>query len=156
MAEPCIRASGIVDVDFGADVVVVMPVNLYGCRIGDRAFIGPFVEIQRGAEIGCRTRIQSHSFVCELVTIGADCVVAHGVMFINDAYATGRPAGGDRNLWKPTRLGDRVYVGSNATILPLTICSDVVIGAGSVVTRDILTPGTYAGNPARLLRSRLK
>ena|SRR5258705_3247945 len=156
MAEPRIRASGIVDVDFGADVVVVMPANLYGCRIGDRAFIGPFVEIQRGVEIGCRTRIQSHSFVCELVTIGADCVVAHGVMFINDTYATGRPAGGDRDLWKPTWLGDRVYVGSNATILPVTICSDVVIGAGSVVTRNILTPGTYAGNPARLLRNRLK
>ena len=156
MAEPRIRTSGIVDVEFGADVVVVMPANLYGCRIGDRAFVGPFVEIQRGVEIGSGTRIQSHAFVCELVTIGADCVVAHGVMFINDTYASGRPAGGNRALWKPTRLGDRVYVGSNATILPVTICSDVVIGAGAVVTRDILTPGTYAGNPARLIRNRLK
>jgi acetyltransferase-like isoleucine patch superfamily enzyme len=156
MAEPRVRTSGIVDVDFGADVVVVLPANLYGCRIGDRAFIGPFVEIQRGVEIGSGTRIQSHSFVCELVTIGSDCVVAHGVMFINDTYATGRPAGGDRNLWKPTRLGDRVYVGSNATILPVSICSDVVIGAGAVVTRDILVPGTYAGNPARLMRKRRK
>jgi len=156
VAEPRIRTSGIVDVEFGADVVVVMPANLYGCRIGDRAFVGPFVEIQRGVEIGSGTRIQSHAFVCELVTIGADCVVAHGVMFINDTYASGRPAGGNRALWKPTRLGDRVYVGSNATILPVTICSDVVIGAGAVVTRDILTPGTYAGNPARLIRNRLK
>lgn len=154
MAEPRIRTSGIVDVDFGVDVVVVMPCNLYGCRIGDRAFVGPFVEIQRGVQIGSGTRIQSHAFVCELVTIGADCVVAHGVMFINDTYASGHPAGGDRSQWKPTRLGDRVYIGSNATILPVTICSDVVIGAGAVVTRDILTPGTYVGNPARPIRNR--
>jgi acetyltransferase-like isoleucine patch superfamily enzyme len=149
-----VRAGGCVDVDFGVGVVVVTPVNLYGCRIGDRAFIGPFVEIQRGARIGSGTRIQSHSFVCELVTIGEDCVVAHGVMFINDTYASGRPAGGDRTLWKATHIGDRVYIGSNATILPVTICSDVVIGAGAVVTRDITTPGTYAGNPARRMSKR--
>jgi len=152
MPEPRIRTSGIVDVNFGVDVVVVMPANLYGCQIGDRAFIGPFVEIQRGAQIGNDTRIQSHSFICELVTIGANCVVAHGVMFINDTYATGRPAGGDRSQWKSTQLGERVYVGSNATILPVTICNDVVIGAGSVVTRDISVPGIYAGSPARLIR----
>jgi len=139
-------------VRFGAGVVVVRPVNLYGCSIGDEAFIGPFVEIQRDASIGRRTRVQSHSFVCELVTIGDDCVIAHGVMFINDTFATGAPARGDRSLWKPTRLGDRVFVGSNATILPVTICSDVVIGAGAVVTRDISVPGTYVGNPAKRLR----
>jgi acetyltransferase-like isoleucine patch superfamily enzyme len=139
-------------VRFGAGVVVVRPVNLYGCSIGDEAFIGPFVEIQRDASIGRRTRVQSHSFVCELVTIGDDCVIAHGVMFINDTFATGAPARGDRSLWKPTRLGDRVFVGSNATILPVTICSDVVIGAGAVVTRDIRVPGTYVGNPAKRLR----
>jgi acetyltransferase-like isoleucine patch superfamily enzyme len=156
MAEPQVRSSGITNVDFGLDVVVVMPVNLYGCRIGDRAFIGPFVEIQRGAVIGRGTRIQSHAFVCELVTIGVDCVIAHGVMFINDTYAVGHPAGGDRALWKPTQLGDRVYIGSNATILPVTICSDVVIGAGAVVTRDINVPGTYAGNPARVLKRRIQ
>ena len=154
MAEPRVRTSGCVDVEFGLDVVVIMPANLYGCRIGDRAFIGPFVEIQRGVCIGNRTRIQSHSFICELVTIGEDCVVAHGVMFINDTYATGRPAGGNRALWKPTRIGDRVYIGSNASILPVTICSDVVIGAGAVVTRDIVTPGIYAGNPARRISKR--
>jgi len=156
VAEPQVRTSGIVDVDFGNDVIVVMPANLYGCRIGDRVFIGPFVEIQRGVKIGNGTRIQSHSFLCELVTIGEDCVVAHGVMFINDTYASGRPAGGDRALWKATQLGDRVYIGSNATILPVTICSDVVIGAGAVVTRDILAPGTYAGNPARPIRRRVR
>ena len=132
---------------FGAGVVVVRPVNLYGCTIGDGAFIGPFVEIQRDASIGRRTRVQSHSFVCELVTIGDDCVIAHGVMFINDTFAGGAPARGNRDLWKATRLGDRVYVGSNATILPVTICSDVVIGAGSVVTRDISAPGITRGVP---------
>jgi acetyltransferase-like isoleucine patch superfamily enzyme len=153
MAEPRRRQAGIVDVVFGADVTVVEPVNLYGCEIGAGCFIGPFVEIQKSARIGPRTRIQSHAFVCELVTIGADCVVAHGVMFINDPYRTGAPARGDRSLWQPTEIGDRVYIGSNATILPVRICSDVVIGAGAVVTRDITEPGIYAGNPARRKRA---
>jgi acetyltransferase-like isoleucine patch superfamily enzyme len=139
-------------VTFGAGVTIVEPVNLYGCSIGDGVFIGPFVEVQRGVTIGERTRVQSHSFICELVAIGRDCVVAHGVMFINDKYATGRPAGGDRTQWKSTLIGERVYIGSNATILPVRICNDVVIGAGSVVTKDINEPGTYAGNPARLIK----
>jgi acetyltransferase-like isoleucine patch superfamily enzyme len=152
MAEPRLKQAGIVDVEFGAAVTVIEPVNLYGCRIGDGCFIGPFVEIQREVSIGPRTRIQSHSFVCELVTIGADCVVAHGVMFINDLYRTGGPARGDRSQWRATRIGDRVSIGSNATVLPVSICSDVVIGAGSVVTRDITEPGIYAGNPARKKR----
>lgn len=144
---------GIKDVRFGANVTVVAPVNLYGCEIGDGCFIGPFVEVQKGVIVGARTRIQSHSFICELVTIGADCVIAHGVMFINDLYKTGCPARGDRALWKQTLIADNVYIGSNATILPIAICSQVVIGAGAVVTRDITSPGVYAGNPARKLRS---
>jgi len=152
MAEPRMRRAGIVDVEFGSGVTVVEPVNLYGCRIGEGCFIGPFVEIQREVSIGPRTRIQSHSFVCELVTIGADCVVAHGVMFINDLYRIGGPARGDRAQWRATKIGDRVSIGSNATVLPVSICDDVVIGAGSVVTRDITEPGIYAGNPARKKR----
>lgn len=152
MAEPRLRSASIVDVAFGERVTVVEPVNLYGCRIGEDCFIGPFVEIQRDVSIGPRTRIQSHSFVCELVTIGADCVVAHGVMFINDPYSSGGPARGDRSQWRATRIADRVSIGSNATILPVSICSDVVIGAGAVVTRDIVEPGVYAGNPARRKR----
>ncbi len=152
MNSPKIRKAGIVDVSFGVDVSVIEPVNLYGCSLGDGSFIGPFVEIQRGAIIGARTRIQSHSFVCELVTIGCDCVIAHGVMFINDLFATGAPAGGDRSLWKATRVGNRVYIGSNATILPVSICDGVVIGAGAVVTRDVTISGVYAGNPARWIR----
>jgi acetyltransferase-like isoleucine patch superfamily enzyme len=152
MGEPKLRKAGIVDVRFGEGVTVIEPVNLYGCEIGDHTFIGPFVEIQSGAKIGKRTRVQSHSFVCDLVTIGDDCVVAHGVMFINDLFATGGPAKGNRDLWRATRIGNRVSIGSNATILPVNICDDVVIGAGAVVTRDITRPGIYAGNPAKLIR----
>jgi len=152
MNKPNIRKAGVVDVDFGLNVTIIDPANLYGCRIGDDCFIGPFVEIQKNVVIGNRCRIQSHSFICELVQIGDECVVAHGVMFINDLFRAGRPARGDRNLWMPTRVGNRVYIGSNATILPVTICDEVVIGAGSVVTRDIRQPGIYAGNPAKKIR----
>lgn len=153
MTEPALRENGIVDVTFGERVVVVSPVNLYGCAIGSDTFVGPFVEIQRNVVIGCRCRIQSHSFVCELVTIGDDCVIAHGVMFVNDLFATGGPARGNRSEWRATRVGNGVSIGSNATILPVSICDGAVVGAGAVVTRDILEPGIYAGNPARLLRS---
>jgi acetyltransferase-like isoleucine patch superfamily enzyme len=152
MTEPKIRHAGIVDVEFGNDVVVVQPVNLYGCKIGDGTFIGPFVEIQSGVSIGQRTRIQSHSFICDLVSIGNDCVVAHGVMFINDTFDSGGPARGDRTRWQSTHIGDRVSIGSNATLLPVRVCDDVVIGAGAVVTKDIDVPGIYAGNPAKLIR----
>jgi len=146
-----IRHAGIVDVTFGKNVTVVQPVNLYGCTIGDGSFIGPFVEIQKGVTIGKRCRIQSHSFICELVTIGDECFISHGAMFINDRFVTGGPAG-KPDLWRATRLGNRVSVGTNATMLPVTICDGVVIGAGAVVTKDITQSGIYIGNPARLLR----
>ena len=149
---PKLRSVAITGVTFGQGVTVVQPVNLYGCVIGDGTFIGPFVEIQEGAVIGKRCKIQSHAFVCDLVTIGDDCVISHGVMFINDLFATGGPAHGNRDLWRSTKIGNHVSIGTNATILPVTICDRVVIGAGSVVTRDIAAPGIYAGNPARLLR----
>lgn len=152
MAPPRLLKTGLVDVTCGTGVTIVEPANLYGCTLGDDVFVGPFVEIQRGVTIGARTRVQSHSFVCELVTIGEDCFIAHGVMFINDLFATGGPAKGRQDLWKKTLIGNRVSIGSNATILPVAICDDVVIGAGAVVTKAIDTPGTYAGNPARRLR----
>ena len=152
MKKPLEGHVGIVDVLFGARVKVVNPVNLYGCAFGDDCFVGPFVEVQRGVSIGKRCRIQSHSFICELVTIGNDCIVAHGVMFINDTFSSGRPANGDRTKWATTQIGDRVSIGSNATLLPVNICSDVVIGAGSVVVKDILSSGIYAGNPAHKIR----
>jgi acetyltransferase-like isoleucine patch superfamily enzyme len=101
--------------------------------------------------IGARTRVQSHAFICELVTIGEDCFVSHGVMFVNDPFSIGGPARGQRELWRETVIGNRVSIGSNATIMPVNIIDDVVIGAGSVVTKDITTAGTYAGNPARRL-----
>jgi acetyltransferase-like isoleucine patch superfamily enzyme len=140
------------DVVFGENVTVVQPVNLYGCTIGNNSFIGPFVEIQRNAKIGNHCKIQSHSFICELATIGNHCFIGHGVMFINDLFSEGGPAGGDPAKWKATIIEDHVSIGSNATILPVSVCSHVVIGAGAVVTKDIKEPGIYAGNPARKLR----
>jgi acetyltransferase-like isoleucine patch superfamily enzyme len=140
------------DVVFGARVRVVEPCNLYACTLGDDCFVGPFTEIQAGVVIGARTRVQSHSFVCELVSIGEDCFVGHGVMFVNDTFRLGGPARKRRELWEATRIGNRVSIGSNATLLPVAVCDDVVIGAGAVVTHDITRPGIYAGNPARFLR----
>lgn len=141
------------DVRFGADVTVVEPVNLYECEIGEGCFIGPFVEIQKGVVVGNRTRVQSHTFICELVSVGEDCVIGHGVMFINDLFSEGGPARGRMDLWRATHIGNHVSIGSNATILPVKICDRVAIGAGAVVTKDITRPGVYAGNPAKLLRT---
>ncbi|RMG22254.1 MAG: N-acetyltransferase [Bacteroidetes bacterium] len=152
MPQPTIYKSGIKDVNFGEGVRLVEPVNLYGCSIGDHSFVGPFVEIQKNVRIGRRCKIQSHTFVCELVTIGDDCFIGHGVMFINDLFSQGKPAGGNQALWKHTRIGNEVSIGSNATILPVEICGRVVIGAGAVVTKSITEPGIYAGNPAVKIR----
>ena len=151
MNSPVIKHNEIRDVQFGENVTVVEPVNLYECKIADNSFIGPFVEIQKGAEIGSNCKIQSHSFICGLVTIGNNCFIGHGVMFINDPMQTG-PAAGDISKWKETNIGDNVSIGSNATILPVTICNDVVIGAGSVVTKNISERGVYAGNPAKKIK----
>ena len=151
-ASPIFQDVGIVDVEFGRNVKIVRPVNLYGCTIADDVFIGPFVEIQKNVVVGRRTRVQSHSMICELTTIGEDCFIGHGVFFVNDLFKDGRPAGRDPNKWGSTYIGNRVSIGSNATILPVRIADAVVIGAGTVVTRDLSTAGIYAGNPARLLR----
>ena len=152
MSEPERVAASVRDVSCGERVRIVEPANVYECSLGDDCFVGPFTEIQTGAVIGARTKIQSHAFVCELVEIGTDCFVGHGVMFTNDTFAGGGPARGNRDLWRATRVGDRVSIGSNATLLPVSVCSDVVIGAGAVVTRDIARSGVYAGNPARFVR----
>jgi acetyltransferase-like isoleucine patch superfamily enzyme len=149
---PMVRQVSIVDVKFGKRVTLVEPVNLYGCEIGDDSFIGPFVEIQKGVVIGKRCRVQSHAFVCELVEIGDDCFISHGAMFINDLFANGGPAKGRGDLWRSTKIGNGVSIGTNATILPVSICDRVVIGAGAVVTKNISQPGIYIGNPARLQR----
>lgn len=143
--------SNIKNVEFGKNVTVVRPVNLYHCSIGNNSFIGPFVEIQKNAKIGSDCRIQSHSFICELVTIGNNCFIGHGAMFINDRFTNGSP-NPDPDSWEKTTVGNNVCIGSNSTILPVEICADVVIGAGSVVTKDINASGIYAGNPAKLIR----
>lgn len=149
---PTFFRSGIKNVNFGQDVKVVEPVNIYECAIGDNCFVGPFVEIQKDVTIGKSTKIQSHTFICEMVRIGDDCFIGHGVMFINDLFQKGGPAQGDKSLWMSTNIGNHVSIGSNATILPVDICDRAVIGAGAVVTKSINKPGIYAGNPAKLIK----
>jgi acetyltransferase-like isoleucine patch superfamily enzyme len=145
-------SSSVTDVNFGERVKIVKPCNLYGCELGDDVFVGPFVEIQSNVSIGSRTKIQSHSFVCSLVSIGEDCFIGHGVMFVNDTFSEDGPARGDKSKWKRTVIGKNVSIGSNSSILPVTICENVVIGAGSVVTKSLVKPGVYAGNPAILIK----
>lgn len=149
MNRPQLLISEIREVKFGEGVKVVQPVNLYECSVGNNCFVGPFVEIQKGVIIKDNCKIQSHSFICELVSIGENCFIGHGVVFINDTFSDGKPAGGDQSKWQKTTIGDHVSIGSNVTILPVSVCNNVVIGAGSVVTKDITEPGTYVGNPAR-------
>jgi acetyltransferase-like isoleucine patch superfamily enzyme len=146
------KSIGIENVEFGSNVTIIEPVNLYGCSIGSDSFVGPFVEIQKNVTIGKNVKIQSHSFICELVSIGDECFIGHGVMFINDLFSEGSPANGNQNLWSNTTIGNDVSIGSNATILPIDICDHVVIGAGAVVTKNIVKSGIYVGNPAKKIR----
>jgi acetyltransferase-like isoleucine patch superfamily enzyme len=152
MSAPEVLAAKTQDVIFGDRVKIVEPCNLYGCDLGDDVFVGPFVEIQSDVIVGDRTKVQSHSFVCSLVSIGFDCFIGHGVMFVNDTLTGGGPAKGDRSKWKETIVGNNVSIGSNATILPVSICDRVVIGAGAVVTKNIEKSGIYVGNPAKFVR----
>jgi acetyltransferase-like isoleucine patch superfamily enzyme len=145
--------SKISKINYGKNFRVIGPVNLYNAKFGDNVFIGPFTEVQKNVIIGDNCKIQSHTFLCEGVSIGNNCFISHGVMFVNDTFSSGKPAGGDKTKWKQTKISENVYIGTNSTILPVSICPHVVIGAGSVVTRNINKPGKYAGNPAKKMRT---
>lgn len=135
----------------GKNCKIINPVNMYECKLGDNVFVGPFVEIQKNVKIGNNTRISSHSFICELVEIGKNCFIGHGVNFTNDLFKDGK-LGKKYNNWKSTTIGNNVKIGSGSTILPVKIENNVVIGAGSVVTKNLKQNGIYAGNPAKLIR----
>ena len=150
----CIAA----DVKLGQDVRLARFVNLYGCEVGDESKIGAFVEIQKNAKVGKRCKISSHTFVCEGVTIEDNVFVGHGVMFINDMYPRATAPGGDlqtENDWKVERtlVKKGASIGSGATILAkVTIGENAIVGAGSVVTRNVPPNSIVAGNPARVMR----
>ena len=143
--------SQIRDCNLGESVAIVNPVNLYECTIGPFTQIGPFVEIQKDAIIGARCKIQSHTFICSKVFIGHYCFIGHGVMFTNDTFANGKPDPNPNN-WKETFIDSHVTIGSGVTLLPVSICANVTIGAGAVVTKNITEPGIYIGNPAKLYK----
>jgi UDP-2-acetamido-3-amino-2,3-dideoxy-glucuronate N-acetyltransferase len=146
------------DVELGRDVKIYAFVNLYGCRVGDETRIGTFVEIQKGASVGARCKISSHTFICEGVTLEDEVFVGHGVMFTNDRCPRATRADGTPQTEEDWKLEATVVrrgasIGSNATILcGLEIGERAVVGAGAVVTRSVPPGAVVAGNPARVLR----
>lgn len=145
-------------VQVGKNVTIQDFTNLYGCSIDDDTRIGPFVEIQKNAFIGKRCKIQSHTFICEGITIEDDCFIGHGVMFINDKYPGSINESGELQTeedWVvvPTVVKKGASIGSNATLLcGITIGEGAIVGAGSVVTKDVTPNTTVAGNPAKVIR----
>lgn len=143
----------------GKDVRIFHPeqVNIFGCTIGDGTTIGPFVEIQANVIVGALCKISSHSFLCSGVQLADEVFIGHGVMFTNDRFpratsADGRLKGADDWVCEPTRVGRRAAIGSGATILPgVEIGANAIVGAGSVVTRDVPADTVVAGNPARVV-----
>jgi acetyltransferase-like isoleucine patch superfamily enzyme len=146
------------DVKLGADVRLSKFINLYGCEIGDETKIGAFVEIQKNARVGSRCKISSHSFICEGVNIEDNVFIGHGVMFTNDSYPRATTADGGLQTEADWRVERTVVkrgasIGTGATILPnLTIGESAIVGAGSVITRDVPAYAVVAGNPAKVLR----
>jgi acetyltransferase-like isoleucine patch superfamily enzyme len=147
------------DVKLGTDVKLSKFINLYGCEVGDATKIGAFVEIQKNARVGRNCKISSHTFICEGVTIEDDVFIGHGVTFINDLYPRATTAGGTLQTeadWtvEPTLVKRGASVGSGATVLArVTIGENAIVGAGSVVTKDVPPNTIVAGNPARVIRS---
>ncbi len=136
------------DCEIGEGTKVWNFVNMYGCKIGRDSMIGGFVEVQEGVTIGDRTRVQSHTFICDMVSIGNDVFVGHGVMFINDTM----PPQPEKDKWLPTTIEDGASLGSNSTIMPVRVGKDAVVGAGAVVTKDVPDGAIVAGCPAKILR----
>ena len=147
------KKSQIKNVKFGKNVTIVEPVNLYGCKIGDNCFIGPFVEIQKNVVIRKNTRVQSHSFICENVKIGNNCFIGHGVNFTNDKFVNKKIL---KKNYLSTSVEDNVLIGSGSTILPIKIEKNVIIGAGSVITKNCKRNKVYVGNPAIILKKNEK
>ena len=147
------------DVKLGHGVTIYDFVNLYGCAIGDQTQIGPFVEIQQGVTVGKNCKIQSHTFICEGVTIEDNVFIGHNVTFVNDKYPRATTADGRLQretdwVCEPTLVQRGASIGSSATVLGgLTVGENAIVGAGSVVTRDVPANTIVAGNPARVLRT---
>ena len=139
------------DITLGKGAKLFKFVNAYGCHIGAETKVGAYVEIQGGAKVGDRSFISSHSFICDLVTIGNDVFVGHGVMTINDMFPPSRRRTGSPEHWESTQIGNNVMIGSNATIFPVKIGDYAFIGAGSVVKKDVPANQVWAGNPARYI-----
>lgn len=127
-------------------------VNIYGCKIGDNCNIGSYVEIQPNSVIGNDVTISSHSFICSLVTIEDNVFIGHGVMTINDINPPSKKRTGHTNEWKPTLIKKGAMIGSNATLFPVTIGENSIVGAGAVVTKDVPDNVVVAGNPARIIK----
>lgn len=138
------------DCQIGENVKIIEPVNLYGCVIGNNCFIGPFVEIQKNVTISDGTRVQSHCFICDGVTIGKHCLIGHGTTFTNDLFVDSPNF--ESWIWRETKIGNDVRIGSNVTLLPITVGDNAIIGAGAVVTKDIPANCVVAGNPAKIVR----
>jgi acetyltransferase-like isoleucine patch superfamily enzyme len=135
------------DSSIGTDSTIWRFCNIYGATIGDDCMVGSMVEIQNNTEIGDGCRIQSHAFVCALVTLEEDVFVSHGAKFVNDLY----PPSGDKDAWEATRVRRGASIGTNATILPVEIGNNAIVGAGAVVTEDVPENAIVAGNPAEVI-----
>ncbi len=140
------------DAKLGEGVKIWNFANVYGCKIGDNTSVGSYTEVQAGAKIGNNVIVSSHSFICDLVTIEDDVFIGHGVMTINDLYPPSRRKTGTTDHWKSTLIKKGVIIGSNATLFPVIIGENAIIGAGSVVTKDVPDGEVWAGNPARFIK----